>query len=372
MKSIIRFSRFVEHLLRGIALLIGFTLSAEAHDPGLSTLSVTAEDQSINVFVGFARLDAEFLLPGGVSKENIGTPEGFQGIRPVLQSALADGFLLYLGDERVTPQQTTARLKDSNNLEIHFRFTRSGQQQLRLLIPFLERLPFGHREFLSVQTTKGETLGQAMLSATKNSFQADLPSVSKSDFPRRDISSFYAFLKLGVEHILTGYDHLLFLFALMLVCRDLRSLLAVITCFTFAHSITLALASLDVIRLPGRIVEPLIAASIAYVGIENLFQGNSPKWRSLIAFAFGLIHGLGFADALRELGIGSGKFGIVLPLVGFNLGVEIGQLSVAAVVFPILWNLRRNPVFVSRWIPASSFAVAIAGSYWMLERVMQR
>jgi hypothetical protein len=174
-----------------------------------------------------------------------------------------------------------------------------------------------------------------------------------------------------VEHILTGYDHLLFLFALMVVCRHLRSIFMVITCFTVAHSITLALASFDIVRLPGRIVEPTIAATIAYVGLENLVHGDAPKWRGLITFLFGLVHGLGFADALREFGIGSGSVGIVLPLVGFNLGVEAGQLSVAAIVLPILWQLRKNSVFVRQWVPICSVAVALAGSYWMIERVMQ-
>jgi hydrogenase/urease accessory protein HupE len=177
---------------------------------------------------------------------------------------------------------------------------------------------------------------------------------------------------LGVEHILTGYDHLLFLFGLLIVCRDMRSILTVITCFTIAHSITLALAALGVVQLSARIVEPLIAASIAYVGFENVLRGDSPKWRCPITFSFGLVHGLGFADALREFGIGSGQFGIVLPLVGFNLGVEIGQLSIAAVVLPILWQLRKNPGFIRQWVPACSVAVTLAGSYWLLERVLQR
>src|SRR4029077_3431693 len=99
-----------------------------------------------------------------------------------------------------------------------------------------------------------------------------LPAVSASTVSSPNGHSFLEFLKLGVEHIVTGYDHLLFLFGLMVVCRNLRSILTVITCFTIAHSITLALATLDIVRLPGSIVEPLIAASIAYVGIENLVR----------------------------------------------------------------------------------------------------
>jgi hydrogenase/urease accessory protein HupE len=124
-----------------------------------------------------------------------------------------------------------------------------------------------------------------------------LPAIGLSAGASNKSHSFFAFLRLGVEHILTGYDHLLFLFALMVVCRDLRSIFMVITFFTVAHSITLALATLDIVRLPGRIVEPTIAATIAYVGIENLVHGDAPKWRGLITFLFGLVHGLGFADA---------------------------------------------------------------------------
>src|ERR1700757_564737 len=353
-------------------LLLFLTLPAEAHDPGLSTATVTVEDRQIEVLLGFAKQDAVFTLPANANSTDTGTPEGWQAVRSGLESITASGFNLYLGDEHLAPIQTTAQLKDSKNIEILLRFKRTNATQLRLLSAFLERLPLGHREYLSIQTSTGASLAEAMLSAKKNSFQITLPVVVTSTVSSREGPSFLEFLKLGVEHILTGYDHLLFLFGLMVVCRDLRSILTVITCFTVAHSITLALATLDIVRLPGRIVEPMIAASIAYVGIENLVRGDSPKWRSLIAFSFGLVHGLGFADALRELGINSGRFGIVVPLVGFNLGVEVGQLCVAAVVLPILWNLRRNPVFVRRWVPVCSVAVAFAGSYWMVERMMQR
>jgi hydrogenase/urease accessory protein HupE len=350
-------------------LFLPLSLPVEAHDPGLSTATVRVEDREVEVLLGFAKQDAAFILPANANSSDIGTPEDLQAVRAELESVTASGFGFYLGEERVVPLQTTAQLKDSKNIEVLLRFRRTNDTQLRLLATFLERFPLGHREFLSVQTANGTSLAETMLSAKKSSFQLNLPATSTVSV--HDAHSFLEFLKLGVEHILTGYDHLLFLFGLMVVCRDLRSILTVITCFTVAHSITLALAALDIVRLPGRIVEPMIAASIAYVGIENLLRRDSSKWRSLIAFSFGLVHGLGFADALRELGINSGRFGIVVPLVGFNLGVEVGQLCVAAVVLPILWNLRRNPVFVRRWVPVCSVAVAFAGSYWMFERIVQ-
>ena len=181
--------------------------------------------------------------------------------------------------------------------------------------------------------------------------------------------SFANFLCLGVKHILTGYDHLLFLFGLLLVARGFFSSLGIITSFTVAHSITLALATLHLVQIPSRIVEPLIAASIVFVGIENLLHGDIPTARRVVAFGFGLIHGFGFASALREAGIGSGTGGIVLPLFSFNLGVELGQIMVAALALPIIWKLRENPMFIARWAPACSAAVVLLGSFWFVQRV---
>ena len=186
---------------------------------------------------------------------------------------------------------------------------------------------------------------------------------------REVVSSFTNFLSLGVKHILTGYDHLLFLFGLLVVVRGFLSALGVITSFTIAHSITLAAATFNVAQIPSRIVEPLIAASIIYVGVENLVCGGIPKARRMVAFGFGLIHGFGFASVLREMGIGAGTGGIVLPLFSFNLGVEFGQITIAAAVLPIIWKLRENPIFITRWAPTCSAAVVILGSFWFVQRV---
>jgi len=346
-----------------VRVILGLALCAQAlyaHDPGLSTATMTVRAERIEVALGFARKDAESMFSDCLTQARIDTSERFRSIQPRLEALVSDRIVLYLGEQRIQPVQVIAKQKDDNNIEILLCYPRTNAVRLRLLSALLETLPFGHREFLSVHAADGSVLGEAMLSANDSSFQTNLPPITLSTVTQSNRHSFLEFLKLGVEHILTGYDHLLFLFALMVVCRDLRSILSVITCFTIAHSITLGLATLDIVRLPGRIVEPLIAASIAYVGIENLVRGDSPKWRTLIAFSFGLVHGLGFADALRELGINSGQLGIVVPLVGFNLGVELGQLCVAAIVLPILWELRRNPSFVRQWVPVCSVAIAFS------------
>jgi hydrogenase/urease accessory protein HupE len=362
-----------------------FPLSARAHDPGLSTATITIGDQQIDVLLGFNQKDAEALLGTQAPNSSVGDIDAIDG---ALAAIATKEMELYLEGRLTAPSQAIERHSGNQNLEVLLRFERRNATNLRAVSTLIGKLPFGHREFLSVRTDRGATLGETMLSAQADTFQAELPgkvdprdapgrvdtSLQSSDAGDRAIAtvsghSFIAFLGLGIEHILTGYDHLLFLFGLLVVCSNLRSILTVISCFTVAHSITLALAALEIVRLPGRIVEPLIAASIAYVGIENLVQGRSPGWRWLITFLFGLIHGLGFADALREFGIGGAGPGIVLPLVGFNLGVEIGQLSVAAIILPTLWCLRKQPVLMHRLAPACSVGIVVAGSYWIIERI---
>jgi len=123
------------------------------------------------------------------------------------------------------------------------------------------------------------------------------------------------------------------------------------------------------VQISPAMVEPLIAVSIVYVGIENLVR-HQLSWRWLLAFSFGLIHGLGFASVLHELGIGAQAGRALVPLLSFNLGVELGQISIAAVVLPLIWRMRRNPAFVLRYTPAFSLVVALLGGYWLIERTI--
>lgn len=179
------------------------------------------------------------------------------------------------------------------------------------------------------------------------------------------------FVWLGVEHIWTGYDHLLFLLALLAVCASFRASVRVISCFTLGHSLTLVLATLDWVNVTARLAEPLIAASIVYVGVENLVRrGAEPRGRGALTFGFGLIHGFGFASVLRELGVGVNGSGLALPLFSFNLGVELGQIAIAAVVLPLLWQLRKQEWFLRRGVPAISALVALAGLYWLVARTL--
>jgi hypothetical protein len=147
-------------------------------------------------------------------------------------------------------------------------------------------------------------------------------------------------------------------------------MLGVVTCFTLAHSLTLALAMMDVVVISSRVVEPLIAASIICAALENFRRGQSVKTRCGMAFGFGLIHGLGFAGALRETGLGSAGISLLKPLFSFNLGVESGQLAVATVFLPLLFWLRRNPQFQRRGPAVISTAIIAVSSYWLIERTL--
>ncbi|HEY3914106.1 MAG TPA: HupE/UreJ family protein, partial [Verrucomicrobiae bacterium] len=148
---------------------------------------------------------------------------------------------------------------------------------------------------------------------------------------------FTEFLGMGIKHILTDYDHLLFLFALLIGCKRLSSVIKVITDFTVAASISLALATLGCMEVQSRDIEPLIAATIIYVGIENLFSRQAISRRAYLTFGFGLVQGFGFAGALREMRVGSNGASVTVPLLAFNTGVQIGQMMVAPVLLPLLW-----------------------------------
>jgi hydrogenase/urease accessory protein HupE len=172
------------------------------------------------------------------------------------------------------------------------------------------------------------------------------------------------FTILGVEHIWFGYDHLMFLLALILLGGRFSDLIKIVTSFTIAHSITLILASLDIISLPGAFVESVIALSILYVAIENQFI-QTIKYRWLLTFAFGLIHGFGFAGALAEIQIPKNHF--IASLLTFNVGVEIGQLVIVAILLPIILYLKKFEW--NRWVVRPiSLAIALFGFNWFLVR----
>jgi hydrogenase/urease accessory protein HupE len=181
------------------------------------------------------------------------------------------------------------------------------------------------------------------------------------------------FLWLGVEHIFIGADHLAFLLGLLLLAGGLKRVVIIVTAFTVAHSITLALAALGKVSLSPAVVEPLIAASILYIGVENLVVKES-RWRWALAFGFGLVHGFGFAGVLAELGLPTDA--LATALVCFNVGVEIGQVLIVIALLGTALGFNRllkgKPAsWYSPWgMRILSAMIAGAGAYWLLQRTV--
>lgn len=181
------------------------------------------------------------------------------------------------------------------------------------------------------------------------------------------------FIPSGVHHILIGPDHILFIIALILLGGTWRRLALIVTAFTLGHSVTLSLAALDIVMIPASVIEPLIALSIVVVAVDNLLRGAGPQQgrdlRAAMAFTFGLIHGFGFAYVLKQFGLPEGQ--LALSLLGFNVGVEIGQLLIVVVVATLLDQVRRRRPPLARQIATiGSLAVAAAGAYWFMDRVI--
>lgn len=205
------------------------------------------------------------------------------------------------------------------------------------------------------------TVDEEYLAALKRKRLRKLAAMSWSE-------KFWLYIKAGFEHIIPkGLDHILFVLGLFFSSLLLVSLLWQVTAFTLAHSITLGLAALGLVTAPGSIVEPLIALSIVWIAVENCIFTQTTKWRPLVVFAFGLLHGLGFAAVLSEYGLP--KDDLVPSLLAFNIGVELGQISVILMAFIVTWLIRdkswyRNAVQV----PASVF-IGLVGAWWFVERV---
>lgn len=184
------------------------------------------------------------------------------------------------------------------------------------------------------------------------------------------LATFAAYVGIGFQHIVPlGLDHVLFVLGLFFLSLRLGPLLWQVSAFTLAHTVTLALGALGLVTVPAAVVEPLIAASIVYVAVENIFARGLSPWRTVVVFLFGLMHGLGFAAVLGDIGLEPARF--VTGLIGFNLGVELGQLAILAAAFLGLgvWFGAR-PWYTARIAHPASAAIAVVGAWWFIERTL--
>lgn len=327
-------------------LFSAFSAKIFAHDAGMSSLNVEFAEQTLTIHSDYSLRELEQIAP--IDEKQ-------------LSDLAKNSVSLLIDGKKIEEDETNFLLNDGHGVVFTQIFHHLKGNQIQIVSSLLTKLKPGHNQFLYIRRADERTIFKEVLTAENDFITIDFAKLEPD-------TSFGRFLPLGIEHILFGYDHLLFLFALLLTVKNFGEIAKIVTSFTIAHSITLSLATLNIIRVSPGIVEPLIALSIVFVGLENLFRREqSGRW--LLVYAFGLIHGFGFASALQEIGVGTG-FGVALPLLSFNVGVEIGQIAVVLLLLPVLWKLQKGTFYLSRFVPIGSAVVTLAGIYWLIERIL--
>ncbi|WP_219115810.1 HupE/UreJ family protein [Janthinobacterium sp. UMAB-56] len=358
-----------------ILLLCAWLTPAQAHKPSDSYLSLTVHGQQIEGQWDIALRDLDFAIgldgngDGALTWDEIGA-------RHDAIAAYALQRLQVASEQGVCPLQAIEQLIDKHTDGaydvLRFRANCPGAAPASLTIGYtlFADLDPQHKGLLKLNS--GGTTQTAI-------FDPDSPRQTLSLAAPDRLAQFGAYVKHGIWHIWIGYDHILFLLSLLLPAVLLPGLreqqqglkaafydvLKVVTAFTLAHSITLSLASLSLVSLPSRWVESAIAASVILAALNNLlplFRGKRP----VAAFAFGLIHGFGFASVLRDLGLPQGS--LLASLLGFNVGVEIGQLAIVAAFLPIAWLLRKTWLY-RQVLTVGSLAIALVACVWLVERL---
>ncbi len=336
-------------------------------------MDVMIKADNIDAKVTFALQDIEAFALMDSDLDAEVTDAEREAAKPSIAKLLAEQLRIAIDGKDYAPAEPgQVSYDEQNNAHVEFLYPAAPKQSLLLQSKFLAQLPDGHQQYLTIKDANGKAFNEKMLRKHDDQFNLELLG-AVNNAPAAEHSwvvTFTDFFKLGIGHILTGYDHLLFLFALLAVTHSFWPALKIITFFTIAHSITLACAGLNIIELPSSFVEPVIALTIIYVAIENVIRGDHPKGRQWLTFGFGLIHGFGFASVLREMGISSGETGILMPLLSFNLGIETGQITVAAIVLPMIWWINNNVKIAEKLLRGCSLSVCLMGTYWLLERTV--
>jgi hydrogenase/urease accessory protein HupE len=344
------------------ALLLGGALSTSAHPVPFSYVDISIEPYSIDLTLVVHIFDSANELgvdpPELLFDPPVLRPQGNKLVA-LLQSRLQiaiDGWKLNNG-----AWSTPEPLPDRQSVRLHAHYQIGGAPGTVKVTATLFPYDTAHQTFLNFYED-GALTSQAILD--HNHAQLEYFAGSRQGV----FAVIRQFVPAGIKHILIGPDHLLFLVGLLLLGGSVRRLLMVVSSFTLAHSITLSLAALNFVTPPARLIEPAIALSIVYVGVDNLMVGKGRDARAWIAFAFGFIHGFGFANVLREMNLPSRALG--WSLFSFNLGVEIGQFLVVVVVASALMALRStNEVASRRLALAGSLAVIFVGAFWFVQRV---
>jgi hypothetical protein len=348
---------------------------AVAHDPGISRLSLQPGANGLELSAVFALRDLELVAPADLDHDGRVSTDEWTRVAPAFGALAPTLVQVRLADKALTPTRVELVHEAGDGIRLQLGFDDPPAGEVTLTAPVLADLGAGHRMFLQIRDRQGAPVNEALLSARQPEYRVQVGAGQRQ-------RNFLVYLALGAEHIWLGFDHLLFLLTLLLPAvliyqaprgwqpvehlkPALMDTLKVVTAFTAAHSITLSAATLGWLQLPTRWVESAIALSVLVAALNNL-RPLFANARWLAAFAFGLIHGLGFAGALQELGLPTGSF--FAGLLGFNLGVELGQLLVVALLLPLAFVLREGPGYRRYVLQGGSMCAAAIATLWLWQR----
>lgn len=367
------------------ALLVLFlalaTQTASAHDPSKSYLGLTLESNQLAGQWDIPLRDLQTVVPLDPDKEGFISWEKLNAHFHDISAYAFAHLKLTMDGERATPrltngEPTVEEFSDGAYVQLMFVVEKSGgiPNALRADYTLFFETNSLHRGLLRLEADGRVQSAVFVPDHSSQQFQLQTP---------RPMHEFLAFLREGIWHIWTGYDHILFLIALLLPSvlqreagqwRGVAALrpafvnvLKIVTAFTVAHSLTLSLATLGIVKIPSRVTESAIAVTVALAAANNLRPLIYERgW--MVAFGFGLIHGFGFATALSDLGLH--RAALALTLVGFNFGVEIGQLAIVAAFLPVAFALRRTWLYQKPLLCVGSAAIILLATAWCVERVL--
>ncbi|MBT8003991.1 MAG: HupE/UreJ family protein [Rhodospirillales bacterium] len=296
-------------------------------------------------------------------------PKELEGRVMAFAPTLIQGLKLNFDDKSVAPTLISVRVPEVKDL---------GRARVSTL-KFIGTIPVGAKIFRwsfaakfgdSILVVKHAGEHKGLSNWLKEGKESNPFPISEKFIPKSTAQVAAEYVELGFTHIIPkGLDHILFVLGIYLLSSRLKAIVWQVTAFTVAHTITLGLTIYGLLSLPSYIVEPLISASIVYVAVENILTSEIKPWRIVLVFGFGLLHGMGFAGVLNEVGLPRSEF--LTALITFNIGVELGQLSIIVAAFAAtgLW-FRHKPWYRKAIVIPSSVAIALVGVYWTVERTL--
>lgn len=371
----------VLQLAAALVLILSLQTDLKAHEvrPAIADVAIAKDAVRINIRLSLEALVGRVDLRGLTDTDNSPRAANYDALRKLAPAALDTALRaawpelsatlhISAGGQRLVPVLLEANIPEVGNISL----PRDGRIKLRADLAGHIGKPvlFGWNAQNGPLIVRQTGAGNGAYTGYLKDGQLSAPMMRSGAAGQSAWQTFAQYIVIGFEHIIPkGLDHILFVLGLFFYALRFKPLLIQVTAFTLAHTVTLALATLGVVSVPASVVEPLIAASIIYVAVENIFAKTLSLWRTAIVFGFGLLHGLGFASVLGDVGLQPAQF--VVGLLGFNVGVELGQLAVIAVAFVLIGlPFGKKDWYRSRIAIPASVLIALVGAFWFAERVL--